>query len=82
MKKIILQIMVVLIIGGISLWGCSSDTEAESEKGAIRQMTDQVAKDMVHRIKSPINRARDIKNREENRFDDMDEAAEESSRID
>ena len=40
--------MIALLFISISFWACSSDTEGESEKGAIKEMTDQVAKDIVH----------------------------------
>ena len=82
MKKMILHLMIALLFIGIFLWACSGDTEGESEKGAIKQMTDQVAKDLVHQIRSPINKARAVKAREEDRLNDWEDTAEESSRID
>ena len=82
MKKKILHLMIALLFISISLWACSSDTEGESEKGAIKEMTDQVAKDIVHHIRSPINKAHAVKEREEERQNDWEDTAEESSRVD
>ena len=82
MKKRLVYFTMTLLFSGIFLWGCSSDTEGESEKGAIKQMTDQVAKDLVHQIRSPINKARAVKEREEERLNDQEDTAEELSRID
>lgn len=81
MKKTILHLMIALVFISLSLWACSSGTEDESEKGAIKEMTDQVAKDIVHHIRTPINKARAVKEREEDRQNDWEDTAEESSRI-
>ena len=80
-KKLLHFTMAVLFVG-ISLWACSENSGGEPEKGAIKQMTDQVAKDLVHQIRSPINKARAVKEREEDRLKDWEDTAEESSRID
>jgi hypothetical protein len=52
-------------------------TESESEKGTIEKMTDRAAKEMVNRIRTPINKARSVKDRQEDRFNDMDESLKE-----
>jgi hypothetical protein len=82
MTKKLLYFTIALLFAGMSLWGCSNNTGGEPEKGAIKQMTDQVAKDLVHQIRSPINKARAVKAREEERLNDWEDTAEESSRID
>jgi hypothetical protein len=51
--------------------------ESESEKGTIEKMTDRAAKEMVNRIRTPINKARSVKDRQEDRFNDMDESLKE-----
>ena len=81
MTKKLLHFTIALLFAGMSLWGCSSDTEGKPEKGAIKQMTDQVAKDLVHKIRSPINKARAVKDQEEDRLSDVAEAYEDSSQI-
>ena len=45
-------------------------------------MTDQVAHDLSHKIRSPIDKARAVKGQEEERLNDLDDTAEESSRVD
>ena len=82
MTKKLLHFTMVVLFAGLSLWGCSDNSGGEPEKGAIKQMTDQVAKDLVHQIRSPINKARAVKEREEDRLKDWEDTAEESSRID
>ncbi len=82
MKKILFHIAVAVLMAGLSLWGCSSNSGEADEKGAIREMTDQVAHDLSHRIKAPINKARAVKNQEQGRLDELEETAEESSRVD
>jgi hypothetical protein len=42
-------------------------------------MTDQVAHDLSHKIRSPIDKARAAKNQEEDRLNDLEETAEESA---
>lgn len=79
MKKMMTYIVVALCLCGAGLLACSNNTEAEavSEKGAIEEMTDKAAKEVVNRIRTPINKARSVKVRQENRLDDMDESLKE-----
>lgn len=62
--------------------GCSGNSGEEPEKGDIRKMTDQVADDLVHKIRDPIDQARLVKNQEEERLSDGQNAVEEASRTD
>ena len=82
MKKLIFCITLCGLMAGPALWGCSGNSGEESEKGAIREMTDQVAHDLSNRIKDPINKARSARNQEQDRLDELDDTAEESSRAD
>ena len=82
MKKLLLSYTIFLLLASVSLWGCSGNSGEESEKGAIRKMTDQVAHDLSHKIRSPIDKARAVKDQEEERLNDLEDAAEESSRDD
>jgi oligoribonuclease (3'-5' exoribonuclease) len=43
----------------------------------FEKMTDKAAKEMVNRIRTPINKARSVKNRQEERLNDMDESLKE-----
>jgi hypothetical protein len=82
MKKIIFHFTAALLFTALSLWSCSSNSGEESEKGAIRKMTDQVAHDLSHKIRSPIDKARAARDQEEDRLNDLEDTAEESSRGD
>ncbi len=81
MKKLFRYVTMVLLLAGISLGGCSNNSGGESEKGAIRKMTDQVADDLVHKMRDPIDKARSARDREEDRLSDVAEASEDSSQI-
>lgn len=79
MKKMMAYGVLALLLGGAGLLTCSNNTEAESEseKGAIEKMTDKAAKEMVNRIRTPINKARSAKDQQEDRLNDMDESLKE-----
>lgn len=68
-----------LLIGGAVLQACSNNKEAESEseKGTIEKMTDKAAREMVNRIRTPINKARSVKDQQEDRLNDMNESLKE-----
>jgi len=82
MKKLFLYFTAALLFCGLCLVGCSGDSAEEPEKGAIRKMTDEVAHDLSHKMRSPIDKARALKDREEDRLNDFRDTAEESSRAD
>jgi hypothetical protein len=79
MKKMMVFFFVVLFLCSAGLFACSNNTEAEaeSEKGTIEKMTDKTAKEVVNRIRTPINKARSVKVRQEGRMDDMEESLKE-----
>lgn len=80
MRKLFLCFTAAVLFSGLFLVGCSSNSGEEPEKGEIRKMTDQVAHDLTHKMRSPIDKARALKDREEDRLNDQEDAAEESSR--
>ena len=73
---------ICLLFAGVLLWSCSNSPGEESEKGAIRKMTDQVAHDLSHKMRDPIDKARAVRDQEEDRLSDLEDTAEESSRDD
>jgi hypothetical protein len=77
MKKMMTYCVLALFLSGTGLLACSNNKEAESEKGRIEKMTDKAAKKMVNRIRTPINKARSVKDRQEDRLKDMDESLKE-----
>jgi hypothetical protein len=80
MTKKLFFYIICMLFAGLILWSCSNSSGEESEKGAIRKMTDQVAHDLSHKIRNPIDKARAAKEQEENRLNDLEDTAEESSR--
>ena len=80
MRKLFLYSTAAVLFSGLFLVGCSSNSGEEPEKGEIRKMTDQVAHDLTRKMRSPIDKARALKDREEDRLNDQEDAAEESSR--
>jgi len=79
MTKKLLHISLALLLAGMFLGACSGSSDEESEKGAIRQMTDQVADEMVHKMRSPIDKARLAKESGEDHLSDLEDAAEDTS---
>ncbi len=71
-----------LICTALSMGGCSGTNGEEPEKSAIGKMTDQVADELVHNMRDPIDKARFVKNQEEERLNDGQNAVEDSSRTD
>jgi len=76
MKKILLTAVIVMLLGGAALIACSNNKEAESEKGTIEKMTDKTAKEIVNRIRTPIDKAQSVKNQQEDRLNDMEKSLE------
>ena len=67
-----------LIMVGMFMLACSGNSDGESEKGAIRQMTDQVADEMVHKMRSPIDKARAARDQGEDHLSDLEDAVEDT----
>jgi hypothetical protein len=78
MAKKNFHITVALIAAGIFLGSCSVNSDGDSEKGAIRQMTDQVADEMVHKMRSPIDKARVAKDQGQDRLSEMEDSVEDT----
>ena len=78
MTKKILHITMALIMVGMSLLACSGGSDGESEKGAVRQMTDQVADEMVHKMRSPIDKARVARDQGEEHIGELEDAVEDT----
>jgi hypothetical protein len=77
MKKSMIYCVFALLFVGIVFLACSNENETESEQGSIDQITGKAAKEMVNKIRTPINKARAIKDQEEKRLNEMDESVKE-----
>jgi len=79
MKKMMTSFVLALFFGGAALFACTNNNEAEAEpkKGMIEEMTDKAAKEMVDRIRTPLDKARSAADQEEDRLNDMNESLKE-----
>ena len=62
-----------LVVCSLLFFGCSKSEDVEPKKGAIEEMTDHAADVIVDKIKSPIDKARKVKEVEEERAKGIDE---------
>jgi PBP1b-binding outer membrane lipoprotein LpoB len=74
MKKILSYILIGAMLFGGAFWGCSDKKEPAAEKGAIRKMTEETAKEAVNRIRTPIDKARSVAKQQEEKNKEMDDA--------
>lgn len=74
MKKMMTSFVLALFFGGAALFACTNNKEAEPKKGMIEEMTDKAAKEMVDRIRTPLDKARSAADQEEDRLNDMNES--------
>ena len=66
--------VMALLFGFATLFSCSNNKEAESEKGVIETFTDKTSKKVAGRILAPTRKARSVKDQQEDRFSDMEES--------
>jgi len=64
----------IITLAAASLLGaCSSDNDKEPQKGKIETMTEAAGKEAVRMIKTPIEKAQAVADKEEQRAKEMDE---------
>jgi hypothetical protein len=74
MRNLLTYLVMALVVLPIGLYACSKKEEVEPEKGAIEQMTDEVAHTAVKKIRTPIDQAHSARAVEEERAKAIDEA--------
>lgn len=74
MKKTLSYLFIVLILLSGAFCGCSDKKDPAKEKGAIRQMTGEAAKEAVNQIRTPIDKARSAAKQQEEKSKEMDDA--------
>jgi hypothetical protein len=77
MKRHCIYLIIASVIFCLSFSSCSKAKDKESGKGAIDKMTDRAAEIAVKKIKTPIDKARAIQEKEGERTKAMDEALKE-----
>ena len=74
MKKFVTFLAILLFFSSTIFFACSKKEEKVPEKGKIDQMTDHAAEVIVDTIKTPIDRARSVKEKEKERAKNIDES--------
>jgi len=74
MKRVLSYCLIGVILVSWAFWGCSDKKEPAAEKGAIRKMTDETAKEAVNRIRTPIDKARAAAKLQEEKNKELDDA--------
>ena len=77
MKRHCIYLIIASVIFCLSFSACSKAKDEESGKGAIDKITDRAAESAVKKIKTPIDKARAIQEKEGERTNAMDEALKE-----
>jgi hypothetical protein len=78
MKRYGMYLIIASVVFCLNFSACSKAKDEESGKGgAIDKMTDRVAESAVKKIKTPIDKARAIQEKEGERTKAMDEATKE-----
>jgi hypothetical protein len=73
MKGKLIFFLIPLIILGINCAACSKVEEGERKKGKIEEMAEETGHSIARSLKAPVNKARDVKDMEEERAEDIDE---------
>ncbi len=77
MRKMIWFILIALLLAGASLLACSDDKDSGSQKGKIETFTHETAQKAVKKMRSPIDKARAVKDLSDKRTLDMEKNIEE-----
>ena len=74
MKKILSYCLIgVMLLSGV-FWGCSDKKDSGQEKGAIKKMTEETAREAVNQIRTPIDKARSVAQQQEEKNKEVDDA--------
>ncbi len=67
MKKMTGLLLIALLLAGVLFPACADDKENGSPKGKIETFTHETAEKAVKKMRTPINKARAVKDLQENR---------------
>jgi hypothetical protein len=74
MKRVLSYCLIGVVLVSGSFWGCSDRKEPASEKGAIKKMTEETAREAVNQIRTPIDKARSVAQQQEDKAKEIDDA--------
>ena len=77
MKKLLFYCVIAVFFSGVTLFACSNNQDAESEKRRIEQMTEKTGKEIVDKLKSPIEKARSVQTQQDDRSSAMEKTLQE-----
>lgn len=74
MKEVLSYCLIGVVLVSGAFVGCSDKTEPAAEKGAIKKMTEETAREAVNQIRTPIDKARSVAKQQEDKAKEMDDA--------
>ena len=78
MKKLFgIYSVIVLLLGSVGFFACSNKKEVESEKRTTETVPDKTAKEVVDRIRIPIEKARSSQKKQEDSVSALEETLKE-----
>jgi len=77
MKRLVMYFAIALLVFCINFSACSKDENVEPNKGRIEEMTERAADVAVKKIRTPIEKARSVRDMEETRMSSVDETLKE-----
>ena len=77
MKRLLMYFAIALVVFSVDFFGCSKDENVEPTKGRIEEMTERAADVAIKKIRTPIQKARSVRDMEETRMRSVDETLKE-----
>lgn len=73
MKKTLSYGLIAAMLLGGAIFACSDRKEPAAEKGAIKKMTEETAREAVNQIRTPIDKARSVAQQQEEKNKELDD---------
>jgi hypothetical protein len=73
MKKALSYGLITAMLFGGVVFACSDRKEPAAEKGAIKKMTEETAREAVNQIRTPIDKARSVAQQQEEKNKELDD---------
>ena len=71
-KALSYGLIAAMLLGGV-IFACSDRKEPAAEKGAIKKMTEETAREVVDQIRTPIDKARSVAPQQEEKNKELDD---------
>ena len=73
MKRVLPCCLIGMVLLSGAFWACSDKKEPAPEKGAIKKMTEETAREAVNQIRTPIDKARSVAQQQEEKNKELDD---------